>query len=73
MPARPELASLHDRMPLVLEPGRWPGWLDPKLPEVPGLLEAAALPYATHSVSRAVNNVRNDGPELVRPLYGTAT
>ncbi len=72
VPPRPELAAIHDRMPLVLELDRWPAWLDPKLPEIATLLEGAPLPYESRAISRAVNNVRNDGPELVRPLYGTS-
>jgi putative SOS response-associated peptidase YedK len=70
VPVRPELAAVHDRMPLVLAPAQWTGWLDPKLPQVPAVLEAAAVPYTFTTVARTVNSVRNDGPELVRPLFG---
>ena len=72
VPALPELKAVHERMPLVLDPAQWPAWIDPRLPQVPGLLESATLPYAVTAVARTVNNVRNEGPELVRPLFGLA-
>jgi putative SOS response-associated peptidase YedK len=70
--AEDALGHIHDRMPLMVEPGRWTAWLDPNvsgradlldllIPAVPGQLEA-------FPVSRDVNNVRNNGPELVVPV-----
>lgn len=70
--AEDDLGHIHDRMPLMVERDRWDAWLDPSLdrveevtslmvPAAPGLLEA-------YPVSRAVGNVRNNGPELVEPL-----
>ncbi|MBE7323589.1 SOS response-associated peptidase [Nocardioides sp. Y6] len=70
--AEDDLGHIHDRMPLMVEPERWDAWLDTTLtdadrvtalltPASPGLLEA-------YPVSRAVGNVRNNGPELVEPL-----
>jgi putative SOS response-associated peptidase YedK len=70
--AEPALASIHDRMPLVLPPDRWGAWLDPALtdpnearallaPPPPGLMEA-------RPVAPAVGNIRNNGPELTREL-----
>ena len=67
-----DVGRIHDRMPLLVEPDAWERWLDPEaddpaearsllIPAAPGLLEA-------YPVSKAVNNVRNDGPELVEPL-----
>jgi putative SOS response-associated peptidase YedK len=66
------MAGLHDRMPVVLEPGFWDLWLDraedgaARLAELlrpcrPELLEA-------WPVGPAVNSVRNDGPHLVDPV-----
>jgi putative SOS response-associated peptidase YedK len=59
-------------MPVVLPEEAWAGWLDPAeldvrrardllVPAPDGLLES-------HPVSSSVNNVRNDGPELVERL-----
>ena len=67
-----EAGRVHDRMPMLVEPEAWSAWLDPDLadeevlrgllqPAAPGRLEVVA-------VSTAVNDVRADGPELVRPL-----
>ncbi len=66
------VADLHDRMPVILPPEAWRAWLDPRtadLGSLRGLLEAtdpAALDR--YPVSRMVNDVRNDGPELLQPL-----
>jgi putative SOS response-associated peptidase YedK len=66
------IAPLHDRMPVILDPADWSLWLDPTLDDVgelQGLLHAApADPLEIVAVSDLVNNVRNDGPELVRPI-----
>ncbi len=64
-----ELASLHDRMPVILEPDEWQRWLDPFEREahaVEDLLDPAAaglLDY--YPVSKAVGNARSEGPQLV--------
>ena len=70
--AEDEVGRIHDRMPMLVEPERYGAWLDPArtdpeellpllVPASPGRLEA-------WPVSTAVNNVRNNGPELVEPL-----
>lgn len=70
--AQDSLGHVHERMPLFLEPSAYDAWLDPVprgadellgllIPAAPGRLDAFA-------VSTAVNNVRNNGPELIRPL-----
>ncbi|AYF31827.1 DUF159 family protein [Micromonospora tulbaghiae] len=63
-----ELAEVHDRMPLLLSPERWAGWLGPAeepaellTPPDAGLLAGLEI----RPVSRAVGDVRNDGPELI--------
>ena len=66
------LDRIHDRQPLVLPRDRWAAWLDPAVDdpdEVRGLL-APAPPgrFVALPVSTRVNNVRNNGPELVEPL-----
>jgi putative SOS response-associated peptidase YedK len=63
-----EMAPLHNRMPVVVDPNDWPAWLgevdaDPAAllgPPQDGTLRA-------WPVSRAVNSPRNDGPELLEP------
>lgn len=65
------MAPIHDRMPVVLEPDDWGAWLDPAT-DMAAVLElmvpAAAGTLAAYPVSTRVNNVANDGPELVDPL-----
>jgi putative SOS response-associated peptidase YedK len=70
------ISTLHDRMPVVVPPDAWSLWLDPAL-EDPGELQGLLLPsddleLTLRPVSRLVNDVRNDGPELVAPLVDPA-
>lgn len=69
--ADPGLDRIHDRQPLVLEPGQWEHWLDPdeKDPEVVRDLLDFAEPgrFEAHPVGRAVGATRNNGPELLEP------
>jgi putative SOS response-associated peptidase YedK len=70
-----EVGKIHDRMPMVIERPAWDGWLDPDRNEVGDvgklLVPAAASGLTARPVSAAVNNVRNNGPELVKELTGT--
>lgn len=66
------MRPIHHRMPVVLPEAAWDRWLDPALPD-PGELQGLLVPAAdedleAYPVSRAVNNVRNDGPSLIEPL-----
>jgi len=74
--AADDLGRIHDRMPMFVEPDGWDRWLDPRVddtralvrllvPAAPGRLEA-------YAVSTSVNDVRNNGPELVEPVEGVA-
>jgi putative SOS response-associated peptidase YedK len=72
--ATDDVGQIHDRMPMVIEPDQWADWLDPDNTE-PGHLQATMLPamaggLTSYPVSTAVNFVRNNGPELIRPLPG---
>jgi putative SOS response-associated peptidase YedK len=63
--------DLHDRMPVILPDDDWRLWLDPATDrgELQGLLEPRdSLALVAYPVSRLVNNVRADGPELIEPL-----
>ncbi|NUW45069.1 SOS response-associated peptidase [Nonomuraea rhodomycinica] len=70
--AEDELGRIHDRMPMMIEQDRWAEWLDPKLTDtesVSGLLVPASPGrLAAIPVSTDVNNVRNNGPDLIKPL-----
>lgn len=66
------MADLHDRMPVLVPDDAWDRWLDPT-PADPGELIGMLQPtdeiaLRIYAVSRAVNDVRRDGPELVEPL-----
>jgi putative SOS response-associated peptidase YedK len=66
------MASIHDRMPVVIPRDAWTTWLDPATGD-PGELRALLEPredvvLAAHPVATLVNNVRNDGPQLIVPL-----
>jgi putative SOS response-associated peptidase YedK len=69
------MASIHDRMPVILDGAGLDLWLDPTLTD-----PAAVLPLlapcpddvlTAYPVSPAVNNVRNDGPDLIRRANGS--
>lgn len=65
-----DIGGIHDRMPAVLEPDMVEPWLHGG---DPALLAALVHPahegtLSRHPVSRRVNDVRNDGPDLVEPI-----
>jgi putative SOS response-associated peptidase YedK len=65
------VARIHDRMPVILDPADWDAWLGEETPpaELRSLLHPApATLLDAYAVSPAVNNVRNEGPELLNPL-----
>ena len=70
--ATDDLGRIHDRMPLLVEKQRYAEWLDPAVDdpdELRGLLVPAAPGLLTaYPVATTVNNVKNNGPELVDPL-----
>lgn len=69
VPANPELAHIHDRMPAILRGEAIDRWLDTG---TVGVLEAEALlaplpegAVSFHPVDRAVGSNRNEGPQLI--------
>ncbi len=66
------MSGIHQRMPVILHRDDEEEWLDRSIND-PGQIERLLVPYpaedmAVVPVSRAVNNVRNDGPELIAPV-----
>ncbi|MCI2416772.1 SOS response-associated peptidase [Saccharopolyspora sp. K220] len=63
------LTEVHDRMPLLMPSTAWEQWLDPDLQDVADLLGPPPGELIDgleiRPVSTAVNNVRNNGAELV--------
>jgi putative SOS response-associated peptidase YedK len=66
------LAPIHDRMPLVLNPQDFDRWLDRDLTDVESLRDLLVpgdpRSLVRYEVSPAVNSVRNNSGDLVRPL-----
>lgn len=70
--ANDDVARLHDRMPVLLPRDAWATWLDPEEHDA-ALLGALLVPapdgvLEMHPVSRRVNDVREDGPDLIAPV-----
>jgi putative SOS response-associated peptidase YedK len=63
------LAEIHDRMPLTISERDWDRWLDPDAPVDEGLLRGHGDldRIEIREVSRLVNSIRNNGPELIEP------
>lgn len=66
------IGHVHDRMPLIIPTDMLTDWLDPDTEEpseVRQLLDAIPEPtLVPRKVSTEVNNVRNNGPELVEAV-----
>ncbi|MET7073391.1 SOS response-associated peptidase [Trueperella pyogenes] len=61
-----EMATIHDRVPLILEPTEYDAWLDPTIEA--SAITASARPdpaLSFHEVHRAVGNVRHNTPENI--------
>jgi putative SOS response-associated peptidase YedK len=63
---------IHDRMPVILPEDAWDEWLDPHNEDV-AALTSLLVPFPpeamrAYPVSRLVNDVRRDGPELIEPV-----
>jgi len=69
-----DVANLHDRMPLILDPADYDSWLQSDgahLDELQHLLRPAPEgTLAAEPVSTFVNKPGNEGPECIAPLAG---
>ena len=72
----PELAHIHDRNPVLLSPDTFEAWLDPHIEGDQDLLEAIAIDSdfvaaeaEFFKVGTEVGQVRNNTPELIKPLH----
>ena len=68
------MASLHDRMPVILPQGQYEFWLDPEFSDR-GQLESLMVPcpddeLQARPVSKMVNKPANDLPECIAPIQG---
>jgi len=73
-PATPELARVHDRMPVVVDPAHYPVWLAPgtERGDLEQVLRAPGPAVATRPVSPYVNKPAHDDPRCIEPLIGGA-
>lgn len=66
------IADLHHRMPVLLPPTLWDDWAGATPEDAPHLLEAVAALGAPRlratPIGTRVNDVRNDGAELLTPV-----
>jgi len=67
------IGALHDRMPVILAEKDWPKWLGEE-PATEEELKALLVPCADERieiwpVDKRVGKVRNNGPELAKPIH----
>ena len=66
------VGKLHDRMPVILEPGDYDLWLDPSVREpervLPLLRQYPAKKMESFPVSTLVNSPAHESPECLKPL-----
>jgi putative SOS response-associated peptidase YedK len=65
------VGQVHNRMPVILDPGSFDRWLDPNEQRAE-VLQALLVPLpddslTTYPVSKLVNNPRNQGPQCIEP------
>ncbi len=67
------VATLHDRMPVILPPADWPKWLGEE-PATPKELKALLVPFRDDALKlwpvnrQKIGNVRNKAPEVAEAL-----
>ena len=68
--ATDEFGWVHDRMPMVVRRNSWDDWLDPAFHDAEAAVSmlTAPLDLAHRKVSREVNKVGTDGPQLVEAV-----
>lgn len=70
--AGPDMAALHDRVPVTIAPEDFQQWLDGAVTDAEVATALLVAPpegaFIWHEVSSAVNCVANDGPELILPI-----
>lgn len=67
------LNPIHDRQPCILQPEHYEDWMSPDAPAEYLMTLLLPIPpdfLRAWPVSPAVGNVRNQGPDLIKPLPG---
>jgi putative SOS response-associated peptidase YedK len=69
VPAGPDIADLHDRMPPVLEERDWPAWLSETKGDSSALLQLSpAGTLRVWPVARTVSSPANNGADLLESV-----
>jgi putative SOS response-associated peptidase YedK len=70
--ATDDVGHIHDRMPMTVERANWEEWLDPRITDADKIRSLMAPPEPgsldIYAITTAVNNFKNNGPELLEPL-----
>ncbi|MCP2323662.1 putative SOS response-associated peptidase YedK [Hamadaea flava] len=70
--ATDDVGLIHDRMPMIIRPSNWSAWLDPAMTDADTAQALMAPPgegaLNIFKVPTAVNNARNNGPQLIEPI-----
>lgn len=66
------LRRIHDRTPMVVPPEHWTAWLGEESTAEPAdlLQPVSSASVTTTPIATLVNNVRNNGPQLLEPMAG---
>lgn len=71
LPSAPDIAEIHERTPVVLDPKHWKMWLDRSLTDSHEIsriaAEGAVEQFSMHTVSLTVSRSRTSGRENVEP------
>lgn len=64
------VAAIHHRMPVILAPEQWATWLSPvtSLELAYNAIALARQDFDAHRISTDVGSVRNQGPQLIKPI-----
>jgi putative SOS response-associated peptidase YedK len=65
--AVPSVAPIHNRMPFIVHDDQLVRWLNNSELRTPNSELLSEAPLDWYPVSREVNNVRNESPDLIRP------
>lgn len=65
-----QVAKIHHRMPVVLNPSQFEAWLSTasSAKEVAEMIAQSRSDFVAHRVSTKVNNVRNESPDLIEEM-----
>jgi putative SOS response-associated peptidase YedK len=65
--APPEFEHIHHRAPVIIDPDKISSWLDDDWSRARQNTQPYAGKLVTTEIGSAVNNIRNNGPELLEP------